>query len=183
MISKFARCALALVGAVAFCVGCGVLEWASGIHQSKMENTELKPYLDAASRSSRLELGFTAMPPSGPVRVEIGARGILRSKTHYDAMLHINQGNVSRTVAFLIRDGLPVWSGEKEAHYSPRKFKTVDGTVREHLVISYSTVQGSGTPKGGYVDYWGPDSRLQGQANQGQLSVAAAKRVWDGWPK
>ncbi len=138
----------------------------------------MKPYQEAALRSIRVDLGFTPLPSSGPVQIEIP-----RSKAHYDAMLHIEQGSVSRTVAFLVRDGLPVWSGEQEIHYSQRQFETVDGTVREQLVISYSTVKGSGTPMGGYVDYWGPDSALQQRANQHQLSVADAKRLWEAWPK
>ena len=176
--SRSARIGFLLVSAMVLCTGCSVLEWVGGIHQSKMESSELKPYLDAASRSRRGEFGFTPLPSSGPVGVEIP-----RAKTHYDAMLHIYQGSVSRTVDFLVRDGSPEWSGEQEIHYSPREFETVDGTIREFLVISHSTVEGSGTPTGGYVQYWGPDSALKQQSDEHRLSVADAKRLWDDWPK
>ena len=177
MASKSAHIGVLLVWAMALCSGCSVLEWVGGIHQSKMESSELKPYLDAALHSRRSELGFTPLPSSGLVRVEIP-----RLKTHYDAMLHIGQGSVSRTVAFLVRNGSPEWSGEQEIHYSPREFKTVDGMIRESLVISYSTVEGAG-PTGGYILYWGPDLEVQRRSDEHRLSVADAKRMWDGWPK
>jgi hypothetical protein len=158
--------------------GCRGLEWMGGITHARLEDASVQPYLLAAGRSMRAELGFTELPVQGPVRVEVP-----RSKTYYDVMLHIERGNVSRTVNFLLRDGHPVWSGEQEIHFSGRQFETVDGRVGENLVVSYSTVAGSGTQKGGYVTYFGPDQQLEQRSIQGQLSVADARRIWDTWLK
>jgi hypothetical protein len=149
-----------------------------GITHARLEDAHVKPYLEAAAHSKRAELGFTELPVEGPVRVEVP-----RSKTYYDVMLHIDRGKVSRTVDFLLQGAQPVWSGEQEIHYSGRQFDTVDGRVGENLVVSYSTVAGSGTPKGGYVLYLGPDQELEQRSIQRQLSVADAKRIWDTWPK
>lgn len=166
--------AAALLGAS----GCRVLEWIGGVTHDRLEGIALKPYLEAVRRSGRAALGFTALPQEGDVGVEIP-----RVKTHYDVMLHIERGNVSRTVDFLGRDGQLVWSGEQEIHRSGRFFKTVDGDVAEEMTISYSTVVGSGVPKGGYVQYWGPDQSMQERSDRKQLSVADAKRIWEEWPK
>jgi len=149
-----------------------------GITHARLEDASVTPYLAAAARSTRAELGFTELPVAGPVRVEVP-----RSKTHYDVMLHIERGNVSRTVDFLLQDGRPVWSGEQEIHFSGRQFETVDGRVGENLVLSYSTVAGSGTPKGGYILYFGPDRELEQRSIQRELSVVDARRIWDTWPK
>src|SRR5947209_19830296 len=89
--------------------GCQVLEWMGGITHARLEDAAVKPYLDSAARSSRAELGFTALPQEGEVGVEIP-----RTKTYYDVMLHIDRGNVSRTVNFLRRDGQLIWSGQQE---------------------------------------------------------------------
>ena len=167
-----------LIGLGLICAGCTVLEWLGGITHHRLDSPELKQYVAAAQRSARAELGFTPLPETGPVRVELP-----RWKKHYDVMLHIERGNLSRTVDFLVRDGQAVWSGEQEIHYGPRQFTNVDGTHREYLVISYSTVQGSGTPKGGYVDYRGPDVELQTRAAKRLLSAAGAKRIWESWPQ
>jgi len=151
---------------------CTVLEWAGGITHARLEDSELASYLAAADASDRNRLGFSPLPKSGPVRVERP-----RDKRHYDVMLHIDEKKLSRTVDFLVRDGRPVWSGEQEIHYSGRMFETVDGQVAEHLVVSYSTVEGDGTPKGGYVSYWGPDGKLMEQ----KLTIADAQRIWRQW--
>lgn len=158
--------------------GCRALEWMGGITHDRLDGPALKPYLEAASRSNRAALGFTALPQEGDVGVEIP-----RMKTCYDAMLHINHGNVSRTADFLRRDGQLVWSGEQETHRSGRFFKTVDGDVAEQMTVTYSTVAGSGTPEGGSVHYWGPDQSVQERSDRQQLSVADAKRIWEEWSK
>jgi hypothetical protein len=167
-----------LLAALLALAGCRALEWMGGITYAHLEEAHMKPYLDAATRSARTELGFSELPVQGPVRVEVP-----RSKKHYDVMLHIDRGRVTRTVDFLLRGTQPVWSGEQEIHYSGRQFDTVDGRVGEHLVLSYSTVVGSGTPKGGYVDYFGPDQELERRSIQHQLSVADVRRIWDAWSK
>ncbi len=171
------RLAILLAGTL-LSSGCSVLEWLGGLTHERLEGAKLKPYLNAAEQSNREALGFTPLPKSGPVSLELP-----RSRKHYDAMLHIERGPVSRTVDFVVKDGRLVWSGEQEIHFSGRQFETADGPVTEQLVISYSTVAGSGTPKGGYVDYWGPDLELQERANRHRLSVAEAKAIWDGWPQ
>jgi hypothetical protein len=156
--------------------GCRAFEWMGGITHARLDDAAVKPYLDSAAQSNRAELGFTVLPQDGDVRVEIP-----RTKTYYDVMLHIDRGHVSRTVNFLRRDGQLVWSGEQEIHSSGRSFKTVDGDVNESLTISYSTVVGSGTPKGGFVLYWGPDQALQERSDRNQMSVADAKKIWERW--
>src|SRR5207245_11762170 len=103
-----------------------------GISHARRGDAAVKPYLDSAARSSRAELGFTALPQEGEVGVEIP-----RTKTYYDVMLHIDRGNVSRTVNFLRRDGQLIWSGEQEIHRRGRFCKTVDGGVNESLTVYY----------------------------------------------
>ena len=156
--------------------GCNALEWLGGVTHDQLESPRLKPYLEAADRSRRADLGFTPLPREGLVRVERP-----RSKRHYDVMLHIERANVSRTVAFLLRGDTPEWSGEQEIHYSEREFTTVDGTGQEHLVLSFSTVKGSGVPKGGYVSYWGPDQVLRQRSMQNQIPVSEVHTIWATW--
>jgi hypothetical protein len=166
------------VGLVLICTGCSVLEWLGGVTHQRLESPEMRPYLQAAQQSKRVERGFTSLPENGPVRVEVP-----RWKRHYDVMLHIDRGNLSRTIAFIVRDGQPSWSGEQEIHHGPREYTNVDGTHREYLVVSYSTVKGSGTPEGGYVDYRGPDVDLEMRATQRRLSADDARRIWETWHK
>jgi hypothetical protein len=170
------RLVVFLVAALVAGSGCRAFEWIGGMTHARLDDAAVKPYLDSAAQSSRAEFGFTALPQHGDVRIEIP-----RMKTYYDVMLHIHRGNVSRTVHFLRRDSQLIWSGEQEIHSSGRFFKTVDGDVNESLTISYSTVVGSGTPKGGYVLYWGPDQALQERSDRNQISVADAKRIWEKW--
>jgi hypothetical protein len=158
--------------------GCRVLEWVGGVTHARLGDGRIEPYIQAAARSRRAELGFSPLPRQGDVGVEIP-----RFKRHYDVMLHFGGRRVSRTVAFLVRGGNPVWSGEQEIHYSGRTFETVDGQVEEHFVLSYSTVKGDGTPLGGYVAYWGPDEKLMQRTTTNRISVAEAKRIWETWPQ
>ena len=154
-------------------VACMALEWAGGVSQARLEDSELAPFLAAAQKSKRAALGFSPLPVQGLIRVERP-----RSKRHYDVMLHIDLGGVSRTVSFLLKDSRPVWSGEQEIHYSGKRFTTVDGDVAEFMVISYSTVEGDGAPLGGYVQYHGEDPELNAIRT---LSVVDAQRVWARW--
>jgi hypothetical protein len=165
------------VAIVVVCSGCTILEWAGGSTRARLEDTRVKPYLDAASRSNRVTLGFSPLPATGDVRVEVP-----RFKTHYDVMLHIDGARISRTVDFLLVNGQPVWSGEQETHRSGRTFESVDGEIPEQLVLSYSTVQGSGTPLGGYVSYWGPDEKLT-ERSRAPLSPQEARQIWTAWPQ
>jgi hypothetical protein len=158
--------------------GCEVIERLGGIVHTRLETAEMKPYLQAASRSQRIQLGFTALPQNGPVLVEKP-----RFKKYYDVMLHIDGPNVTRMVEFIIRNGQPVWSGEQEMHWSPRQFETIDGTVREHLVISYQDIETPEMSKGEWILYGGPDESLQWRSDRHQISIADAKEVWDAWPK
>lgn len=172
------RVAASLLGLLLLCTGCTVLEWLGGITHRRLESPEMRSYLEAAQRAKRVELGFTSLPENGLVRVEVP-----RWKRHYDVMLHIDRGTLSRTVAFVIRDGQLTWSGEQEIHYGPREYTNVDGKQREYLVVSYSTVKGSGTPEGSYVDYRGPDQDLEMRATQHRLPAEDARRIWESWPK
>jgi hypothetical protein len=168
---------MVVLGLALISTGCPLLEWLAGITHQRLEDPRVKPYLEAARRSRRSDLGFTQLPEAGSVRVEVP-----RWKTHYDVMLHIDRGNVTRTVDFLVRGGQPVWSGEQEIHYGPREYTTVDGTHRESLVISYSTVQGSGNPVG-WGFYSGPDAELTMRSFRKLLSVEDARRIWETWPE
>ena len=165
---------------VAFSVlgGCSFLQWAGGITTAQMGSAEVQPYLAAAAASPRVAMGFSPLPTSGPVGIELP-----RYEKDYDVMLHLGAGNVSRTVTFLTRNGRLEWIGEQEIHRGPRTYDSVDGTSSEAVVLSCSLEARSGAPKGCYASYDGPNTDTDRQIRFFDVTVVEAQRIWEAWDR
>jgi hypothetical protein len=80
-------------------------------------------------------------------------------------MLHIS-GKTSRTMAFRKSlDGYN-WIGEQEIFKGPNEYKTVDGTFKEQVCLTYEIEKISGFPQNRLnITYAGEDPRLAGRQN------------------
>ena len=93
-------------------------------------------------------------------------------------MLHIT-AKTSRTIAFRKENGKYVWIGEQESFQGPRKYKTVDGTFNEMVVLTYDVQRLTGYPLNQLtVEYWGEDSRLEGRRN---LTIGVVRPILIEW--
>jgi hypothetical protein len=147
-------------------ISCGVVP-----RRVSLDDPSLQPLLKALDRSDRLALGFTPIKPSDDIRLEGATR-------QYDAMLHV-YGQTSRTIAFAREGGQFVWIGEQESHKGPHEYETVDGILREELVLTYETRPISGVPLNTLaVTYHGDDPTLSWPH---QLTPLEARVVLDRW--
>ena len=95
-----------------------------------MDDGRLLPFA-AMYEIDRDSLCLTEIDPDSEVYIDaLGGRG-------YDVVLQLHNGNVSRTIAFILEGGRYVWIGEQEVHRSGRKFVTPDGTLPELIAITY----------------------------------------------
>ena len=130
--------------------------------------------LKAISAVDRQTLGFTAISPGSDVSLED------RPRTGYDRMLHIYDAT-SRTIAFRKTGESYRWIFEQELHYGPRIWKTVDGDVREHIVVEYQIEPIDGIPLDQVtISYKGDDPRLQGRTNLTLAEVEPFRAEWKG---
>ena len=137
-----------------------------------MNDPRIQPLLQAAQQFDRTAYGFTPLPTTAEVRWESQPRGT------YDAMLHIT-AKTSRTIAFFKTDSGWRWVGDQEILEGPKMFKTVDGTFKEHITLTYETESLSGAKKNQLnVDYAGEDPRLAGNHN---LTLADVKPILKEW--
>lgn len=144
---------LTLSGALVL-VGCTLTPQKVSIHDPRIQ-----PLLRAASTFNRAAYGFTPIPMTGDVFLELGPWA------KYDAMLHI-YGKTSRTIAFRKRANGYAWIGEQETFKGPKRYETPDGTFNEQIDLTYEIeeVAISGGPLNRlYVNYSGDDSRLSGR--------------------
>ena len=137
-----------------------------------MTDPRIQPLIQAAQQFDRTAYGFTPLPLAAEVRWESQPRGT------YDAMLHIT-AKTSRTIAFFKTGSGWRWVGDQEIFEGPKFFRTVDGTFKEHLSLTYETEHISGAKKNQLnVDYFGEDPRL---ANKHNLTLSDIKPILKEW--
>ena len=118
-----------------------------------LDDPRIQPMLDALKKVDRESLGFTAVPATADVRLELEGPG-------YDAMLHI-YAETQRTIAFRKTTEGYRWIGEQETHEGPGTYQTIDGTFHEAITITYETEKVYGHPLNRInVRYRGDDPRL-----------------------
>jgi hypothetical protein len=143
-----------LIVCIFFILGCGIL--SQGM---TLDDERIALMLKAIDEVDRASLGFTPIPKSSEVTLE-------QSHQTYDVMLHIYSNESSRTIAFLKTLEGYRWIHEQEIFTGPHKYSTVDGTVDEHIVITYETERVSGVPLNQInIDYYGDDPRLSYRSN------------------
>jgi hypothetical protein len=133
---------------VALVAACGYVPEKVSLNDSRV-----KPMLDALAVVDRERFGFTPIEPDAVVRLES------RPRSGYDAMLHV-EGATSRTISFRRKDDGYEWIGEQEIHRGPRTYTTPDGIQTEEIIITREIVPLSG---GSRICYLGSDPRLAGR--------------------
>jgi hypothetical protein len=137
-----------------------------------MDDPQVQPLLKAAASFDRTSYGFTPIPKTADVRLES------RHTSRYDAMLHISS-KTFRTIAFRKTSNGYRWIGDQEIFQGPKDYKTVDGTLREQLTLTYEVESVSGFPTNRLnITYSGDDSRL---ATGSSLSLADVKPILREW--
>src|ERR1039458_704208 len=127
-----------------------------------MNDPKIKPLLDAAGKVDRASLGFSPLPQSADVRLEIPWKW---QQAKYDVMLHID-AETSRTISFRKDQNGYRWIGEQEIYSGPKEYTTVDGTSHEEICITYEIEKISGYPLNQInVSYNGDDPRLKNREN------------------
>jgi len=157
---------LVLTGALLMS-GCGIFPKNVAI-----DDPRVQPLLKAASTFPRSQYGFSPIPTTGYVHLES------RSRPAYDAMLHMS-GRTSRTIAFRKTVDGYTWIGEQEIFKGPNEHKTVDGTFKEQVCLTYEIEEISGFPRNRLnITYAGEDPRLAGRED---LSLAEVKPILKEW--
>jgi len=157
---------LALV--VAFLViGCGVFP-----ENASVDDRRVQPLLKAAAAFDRATYGFSSLPTSGHIHLE------LKPRSGYDAMLHLG-GKTSRTIAFRKNASGYFWIGEQEIFEGPKMYKSVDGTFHEEVSLTFEKEHVSGVPLNRLnVSYIGEDPRLMGRTNLALSDVKPILKEW-----
>jgi hypothetical protein len=154
-------------------LGCGLTPT-----RISRDDQRLKPMWAAVSRVDRESLGFTAIPANATIRLE----GKQAWGNDYDAMLHID-AETSRTIAFRKIGGSYDWIGEQEIHTGPKSYRSVDGTFKETITITYELAHVSGAPLNQLsVTYLGEDPRLAGRKNLTLAEIRPVLREWKQHP-
>ena len=177
-VRNFVRVVIAgsvVVLASLFC-SCGVLPRSVDLH-----DPELAPLLTAAKSFDRESYGFSTLPRTGQVGLEI-ANGVLDrwvfGAKSYDAMLHFG-GKTGRTIAFQKRSNQYVWVGEQEMFTGPKEYRGEDGPYHEQVTLTYETVRISGFPINQLaIDYTGEDPRLESPKKLTLAEVRPILREW-----
>jgi hypothetical protein len=147
--------------------GCGLLP-----QKVTMDDPRVQPLLKAAASFDRTSYGFSAIPKTADVRME------LSPTSAYDAMFHI-YSKTSRTIAFRKTINGYRWIGDQEIFEGPREYKSVDGTFHEQICLTYEVERVSGYPLNRLnIAYSGEDSRL---ANRRNLALADLKPILREW--
>lgn len=116
-----------------------------GCHQVLKEDfspsdPQLQPFFKAMESVDRTSMGFTAISTNANIKIQWG-----RSTSPFDAMLHV-YGDTSRTISFRKTPDGYRWVHEQEIHTGPGWRQTVDGTLREQIVIEFQTEPINGIP-------------------------------------
>jgi hypothetical protein len=166
----------ASVAVIACLEGCGI-----GPRTVNLNDRDVVPLLTAAKAFHREEFGFTPIPATGEVGLELTGGVIDRlvfGERTYDAMLHFG-GKTPRTIAFRRKGDSYVWVGEQESFYGPKSYSSVDGTFQEEITLNYDTVPISGFRLNALdVSYHGEDPRLEWPK---KLTLADVRPVLKEW--
>jgi hypothetical protein len=150
-------------------LGCGIFP-----EKVAIDDARVKPLLVAAAAFNRSQYGFTPLPTSGYVHLES------RPRAGYDAMLHIS-GKTSRTITFR-RDKSAngyIWIGEQEIFEGPKDYKSVDGTYKENICLTYEIENLSGASLNRLnITYTGDDPRL---ADREAITLTDLKPILKEW--
>ena len=155
-------------------MGCGMIP-----ERVNFDDERVAPLFEAMARVDREALGFTQIPKTARLFLE-GA------SERYDAMLHTDEGMSSRTVAFRLTDSGYEWLAEQLTFWGPKDFETIDGTIKEHITITYEVgpVSVSGYSVGRlHISYWGEDDRLTSKDELEMFDVLPMINDWRESPK
>ena len=131
-------------------VGCGITPTRMAV-----DDERIAPMWEAARSFNREAYGFSPLPTSGDVMVE------LRSRAGYDSMIHI-YAKTSRTIAFRKTLTGYQWIHERETFRGPNQYTSVDGTFYEQIVLTFEIERIAGVDTNVLsVSYWGEDTRLE----------------------
>jgi hypothetical protein len=148
---KLAKTALSAL-LVAMLGGCGFVPENVPVHDPR-----IAPLWTAARAFDRTKYGFSPLPHTGSVGWEH------RSRSNYDAMLHIG-GKTERTISFQKLPNGYRWIGDQEDFKGPNVYRTPDGDQREEIVLNYDVVPISGFPLNTLaILYLGDDPRYEGK--------------------
>lgn len=148
-------------------ISCGIFP-----EDVSVSNQRVQLLLKAAAAFDRASYGFSPLPTNGRVQLESNPRA------GYDTMLHL-RGKTSRTIAFRKNASAYVWIGEQEIFEGPKTYKSVDGTFRETLTLTFEKEHVSGVPLNRlHISYLGEDSRLAGRFD---LSLNDVKPIFREW--
>ncbi|UCG62484.1 MAG: hypothetical protein JSV52_04145 [Candidatus Zixiibacteriota bacterium] len=139
-----------------------------------LDDERVIPLLGAMDITVRDSLGFPDISDTASVYLEGAGNG-------YDAMLHVDEGLISRTVAFRLIDSKFEWAGEQLMYWGPEDYETVDGKMKEHITMTYEAGPESisGYPIGRlHMDYTGNDPRLASKSVLGPEDIEPVIREW-----
>ena len=156
-------------------VNCDGTESLAWMASTRMDDPAIAPFVEAASRSDRLALGFSPLPMDANVKIERSSP----EKTGYDVMLHLSRGNVSHSVAFVRNGSGYRWIQEQEMHEGPREVVSVDGRYKEWIAITYAEGKMPGVKEGLGITYRGPEMSL----NRAGLTVNDVKPFIEAWAR
>jgi len=157
-------------------VGSASCSAATSMTSVSMKDPRIQPLLAAATKFDRVSKGFTPLPVTADLVLELDAPG-----SAYDAMLHI-YGKTSRTIAFQKTSQGWKWIGEQETHEGPGVYTDAHGVpLHEEIAVTYNT-----SPVDGHelnqidVEYSGDDPRLGPNFRKLTLAdVAPFLKAWD----
>jgi len=137
-----------------------------------VDEPQVQQLLKAAAAFDRTSYGFTGIPQSATLRLEVD------HAKNYDAMLHISS-RTSRTIAFRKSADGYRWIGDQEIFDGPKNYTTPDGTFNEHVTLTYEVEPVSGFSTNQLnITYDGEDPRL---AFPRKLMLSDIKPVLKQW--
>ena len=147
--------------------GCGIAPTRIAV-----DDARLAPMWEAARSFDREAYGFSPLPMTGDVRVEV------RPRAGYDSMIHI-YAKTSRTIAFRKTPTGYRWIHEQESFRGPNQYTSVDGTFHEQIVLTYESESiAAANTNVLSISYWGEDPRLE---NRRDLTLSDVIPILEEW--
>lgn len=137
---------------------CSQVNGSADTRTTGLSDKKLAPF-SSMYQVDRLRFGLEQILASAEVDIERRV-GQDAKTAGYDAMLHIRQDSLSKTVVFAWNGSAYDRIGEQDVHTGPHEFDTVDGKQQEHFTVTYH-LRAIGTSAPGLrIDYFGEDKRL-----------------------
>ncbi len=137
-----------------------------------LTDPQIQLLLKAMEQVDRAALGFTPVTTNSQIRLESSNRS-------YDAMLHVD-GATSRTIGFRKTVSGYRWIFEQEIYQGPKWWQSVDGAMRESMIIEYQIEPVDGVPTNQtFIHYTGDDTNLLGH----ELTLPEVKPILEKWSK